>query len=182
MTTDKPITTPLGTVTVRSTGNATMHICTGELPRELVNGMVVDKIISAVVFVDALDAQADLVISCELENGSVIGHPDTGEGLDCQSWDSDDWMLSVGTENRDSIARRLPKLNLQEDPYPFGYTPTAISLHIDRMPVGEPMSFHFILSYKALPDDRECSTWFAVDVPHEVANKSLNTDREDSAG
>ena len=74
----------------------------------------------------------------------------------------------------DALSQRLNCLDFESSAYPILCSQSGLELRLTGLKRGKALSFHFIVAYKSLPDDRECSTWFAVDVPHEVANKAMH--------
>ena len=152
--------------------DADIEIRQGDLPLELPNGMVVDKAIAVILSIGLVSSYSDIVFSAHLKNDEIKGYPETGEYLDCITWKTNEWALSIGTEDQESLEHRLPTLFAKEIQYPVTCSPSSIELNLSNIKTETPVSFHFIIAFKKLPDSRECSTWFAVDVPHKVANIS----------
>lgn len=177
----KTIETPLGIIEIAGTADADIKIQEGDLPLELSNGMVVDKAIAVILSIGGISSSSDIVLSSILKNDKIKGYPETGECLDCVTWESEEWALSIGTEDQDALERRLPGLMDKQKEYPVNYSTSGMELKISSVKTENPVSFHFIIAFKKLPDSRECSTWFAVDVPHEVANKYIHTDVSSAA-
>lgn len=168
------ISTPLGNIRIFAESNGHIELGLGDLPTLLLNGMKVEKVVACVLRVHSIGQNTDIHFSAHLENAPNEGSPETGECLDCQTWESEKWAMSVGTEDQEALNGRLPELGISEMPYPIDYAPFDIKLRLNGLKLKKPTTFHFIIAYKRLLDDRECSTWFAVDVPHEVAYKVVN--------
>ena len=169
------IETPLGIIEIAGSADADIKIRQGDLPLELPNGMVVDKAIAVILSIGIVNSCSDIVFSGRLLNDKIKGYPETGECLDCITWETDEWALSIGTEDKEALERRLPNLMEKGMEYPIKYSRSGIKLNLSNVQPETPVSFHFVIAFKKLPDSRECSTWFAVDVPHKVANKYIHT-------
>ena len=135
--------------------------------------MTVDKALAVVLFVEPSKSSVDVAFACTLSNAALEGVPETGERLDCQTWADGSWILSIGTEDYEALSARQPEAGVSEDPYPITYSTSTIRFDLTNAPAGTRRSFHFILAYKGLPDERECSTWFAVDVRHAEARSAV---------
>jgi hypothetical protein len=167
------IETPLGLIKFEAVvrGKAEMRI--QELPCILSNGMTLDRVVACLLVVEPEVDNADLAFSAHLDNEYLAGSPESGECLDCLSWESAKWAVSIGTEDGETLSQRLRRKDLESDAYPINYTQTGLELRLTALERGKAFSFHFIVAYKRLPDDRECSTWFAVDVAHQVASRAM---------
>lgn len=117
--------------------------------------------------------RAKLISSEAVESG-----PETGEGLDAQSFRSATHVLLVGTEDTDQLKARLKSIvKLPEVPYPF--TDDSISIEVIESSAGEKLSLHFVAAWNRLPEPQDCSCWYAVDQSHSMllsaleANKSM---------
>ncbi|MBU1564780.1 MAG: hypothetical protein KJ630_04030 [Proteobacteria bacterium] len=133
-----------------------------------------DKAIACVLRVCPDGQNNEVLFTAHLENSAIEGSPETGQFLDCQTWEDMIWAVSIGTEDQEMLNERLPELGIVEDPYPVQYSPSHIRISLKGIQMNKPTTFHFIVAVKRLPDDRDCSTWFAADVPHELANKAVN--------
>jgi hypothetical protein len=169
----KSVDTPLGSIDfqVGVHGRAEMQIL--ELPRTLQNGMTLERVIACLLVVEPHINGTDLAFSARLNNEDSVGSSEPGEYLDCVSWESPEWSLSLGTEDGDALSQRLKCPEFNTNTYPVTCSKSGIELRLTGLEGGKVLSFHFIIAYKMLPDERGCSTWFAVDVPHNVANKDL---------
>ncbi len=174
MTATCDIPTPLGNVLISSESDGKVELRLGDLPTILTNGMVVDKAMVCVLRVVPDRVSTRMLFTAALENSAVEGFPETGESLDCQTWEDANWSLSIGTEDQDMLITRLPELGIPREPYPIQYSPSHIRLSLQGIQMDRPTTFHFIVAVKRRPDDRECSTWFAADIQHAMANKAVN--------
>lgn len=159
-------------ICILAAGKVDLHFC--DLPVFLSNGMVVEKVVACVRCVTPSSPIHELLFTAFLENPAIQGSPETGESLDCQTWEDHNWAVSIGTEDQEMLNTRLPALCIAEDPYPVQYSPSRIDIILRKIKMLKPATFRFIMAFKRLPDDRECSTWFAVDVPRNMANKVVN--------
>jgi hypothetical protein len=168
------IATPIGEIRITAESNGEVSLASGELPRSIANGMSIDNSIACILTVHPHHETTDIRFCAELLGSAVEGSPHTGQDLDCLEWESTEWQLTLGTEDQEILASRLPDLCISEDPYPIEYTTSSMVLTLNRVPMRKTTTFQFIVSYKKLPDERECSAWFFADVSHEVANKAVN--------
>ena len=150
------ITTPIGEILITAESNGQVSLASGDLPRSIANGMSIDRSIACILTVHPLNETTDIRFGAKLLGSSVEGSPNTGQYLDCLEWDSEKWQLTLGTEDQEMLAHRLPELFISEDPYPIEYTPSSLVLTLNRVPMRKTTTFQFIVSYKRLPDEREC--------------------------
>jgi hypothetical protein len=175
------IETPLGKIELLGSADTGVEIWQGDLPIELQNGMVVDKAIAVVLSIGIVNSNSDIVFSAQLQNDEIKGYPETGEYLDCITWETNEWALPIGTEDKEALEHRLPNLITKEMQNPITYSTSGIGVNLPMVKTEFPITFHFIIAFKKLPDNRECSTWFSVDVPHKVAKKRVYENARKSA-
>ncbi len=168
------VETPLGCINFEAKVSGSTKIKMLDLPCTLSNGMTLDRVVAYVLFVEPGVDSAALTFAAHLDNESLSGSPESGECLDCVTWESSNWALSLGTEDGDALSQRLKILDVETHEYPISYSSSGLELRLAGLERGKALSFHFIVAYKRLPDSRGCSTWFAVDVPHELANKAMH--------
>jgi len=168
------IATPLGEVQITAKSNGEVSLASGDLPHSIENGMSIDKSISCVLTVHPKYPTTDIRFSATLPGAAIEGSPATGQYLDCIEWESEEWHLTLGTEDQEMLDVRLPDLCISQIPYPIEYTDSSIAVNLTRVQMRRTTTFHIIVSYKKLPDDRECSAWYFADVSHETANKAVN--------
>lgn len=94
------------------------------------------------------------------------GSPESGEGLDAQSFDIAGSRVMIGTEDGEAIASRLKWFRLADHNYPIGYLANGFELSFDSIPPGAVLDFHFVIAHNAKASE-DCAEWFAVDVPHQ---------------
>ncbi len=169
------IKTPLGILSLRVVGlddsdsRVDLLTPTAEFPP----GMSVDGIVAAVIQITSTQSTSAVRCECVWDHAPASPYPDTGESLDAQSWDSNGHRVTVGTEDCEVLCRRLPNLGFTEARYPVIYNEDRLSILIPYVTEGSSFSLHFVIAWRSLPDPTECSTWFAVDIPHaklEAAN------------
>ena len=170
------ITTPLGVVRITAESNGEVFLASGELPHSIGNGMTIDRSIACVLTVKPNSDATDVIFSGTLVDSKIDGSPATGECLDCLEWETEEWHLTLGTEDRAMLDTRLPDLCVPYHPYPIEYTPSRIVMRLKGVRMRDKTTFHFITSWKMLPDERHCSAWFFADIPHELANQSIKRD------
>lgn len=127
---------------------------------------------SAVLNLYADSAINNLCFAAHLRSSEPIAFdPETGEGLEAQSFSNSKYVLLVGSEDREFLSMRLPNsIVLPDDP--FTYTAESLSIEIAEIPVKTNLSLHFIIAWNPLPEPQDCSCWFAVDQPHKVLSDS----------
>lgn len=130
-------------------------------------GMEVDSVLAAIVHERIERELTDFYFVCRWSEIAIPGSPATGECLDAQEWESESHVVTIGTEDFQALLARLPNLGLAEDDLPVRFTPCGLEIHIPRVPIGTVLSLHFVVVARGLPDPAECSTWFAVDIPHQ---------------
>lgn len=167
------VATPLGDVMIEATANGVVLLAKGELPRSIYNGMTIDGSTACVLTVQPNARSTGVLFSASLKNPEIRGYPSCGEHLDCIEFTNDDWHLTFGTEDQEMLDTRLPGLNIKQHPYPVDYSPLKMTLQLDTLAMKGESTFHMIISYKALPDEREDSAWFFADTPHELALEAV---------
>lgn len=170
------INTPLGEVKIVAESNSNLFLTTGELPHTISNGMTIDCSIACVLKVMPGNELTNISFSGSLIGSDLIGGAATGECLDCIEWANNEWHLTLGTEDSEVLERRLPNINIILEPYSIEYTASQMKLNLKDLKITEAITFHLIISYKKLPDPRECSAWFFADMDHEVVNKAVKID------
>jgi hypothetical protein len=111
------IQTALGILTVRAgcitslPSDRQMEITIHKPTLKLPKGMSVDEFQTVVLHIGSKESLRDVFYEYELENDSLKGYPETGEYLDCQSWDDGHYVLSIGTEDCEALQARLPSIN-----------------------------------------------------------------------
>jgi hypothetical protein len=139
--------------------------------------MSVSSTVAVLIHISALEPLANVRCECVWDDSPVAGDPESGECLDAQSWDSNGYRVTIGTEDFEALGRRLPFLGLTEAEYPVIYSDSGLTIVIPTVPKLTEFSLHFVIAWRSLPDPAEISTWIAVDIPHsrlEEANKTLH--------
>lgn len=123
----RSVETPLGSLKFHAVvhGEAEMQIL--DLPCTLQNGMTLERVVACVLAVKPSIDGADLAFSAQLDNDSLAGSPESGECLDCVSWESSGWALSLGTEDGDALSQRLNCLDFESSAYPILYSQSALN-------------------------------------------------------
>lgn len=166
------IATPLGVVQITAESNGEVLLASVELPHSIGNGMTIDRSIACVLTIKPKYNSTDVFFSGTIVDSKVEGSPATGECLDCLEWKTEEWHLTLGTEDQEMLDSRLPDLSVPKDPYPIEYTPSRMVMQLRGIRMLTTTTFHFITSWKMLPDERGCSAWFFADIPHGVANNA----------
>ena len=177
MGTQQNVDTPLGRLVVRAEGleGAEHRIELLKPSVELPPGMSVDGVVAAILIVAADSTTPAFRFGCTWEQAPTAGDPESGECLDAQSWDRDGHRVTVGTEDFDALSDRLPQIGFTESRYPVSYAHDGLTIRVPTGTAASMLSLHFVIAWRSLPDPEDCSTWFAVDIPHAkltTANKS----------
>jgi len=175
--TQQIVDTRLGKLVIRAEGleGVEHRIDLLEPQVELPPGMSVDGIAAAILSVDAESSTQGFRFRCAWDRSPASGDPESGECLDAQSWDRDGHRVSIGTEDFDALCHRLPQIGFTESCYPVSYADDGLTIRVPAIPDLASISLHFIIAWRSLPDPKDCSTWFAVDIPHAklaTANKA----------
>lgn len=163
------IPTPLGEVVIEAAANGEVMLAKGELPHTISNGMTIDGSTACVLTVQPVNPLTDVVFAASLTNPEIQGYPGGGECLDCLQFENEDWHLTFGTEDQEVLDARLPRFGMRKHSYPVAYSNSQMTLRLDSVKMKTKTTFHIIVSYKRLPDERECSAWYFADTPHERA-------------
>ena len=62
---------------------------------------------------------------------------------------------------------------------PTEFLPNGFRIALPKLRPKIPVSLHFVVPSNPLPEPEECSTWFAVDVPH--ARIAENTKKDNKS-
>jgi hypothetical protein len=168
------IDTPLGKVQINTESNSDFLLATSELPHTMSNGMTIDRSTACVLKVMPGKEHTNFSFSGSLIDSGLIGEAAAGQYLDCIEWKNEDWHLTLGTEDSEALGYRLPCINIATVPYTIEYSNSRLILNFKNLKHTEAVTFHFIISYKKLPDPRECSAWFFAEIDHYVVTKTLH--------
>jgi len=104
---------------------------------------------------------------CRLLN-SMKGGPESGERLDAVSWVGERELVMVGTEDGEALSSRMPWLEFEGYPQALvEYHKDGLNVPLQCVPAGVTVSLHYVIAENSNPEPAACSSWFAVDVPHE---------------
>jgi hypothetical protein len=112
-------------------------------------------------------------VICELDAISTVdGGPESGEWLEAQTWKSDSYILSLGTDDGVCLNSRadkniIPRRFVTSSPDGLqwvSYTRNGLALEIPSLLSGETLEVRFSASWKNAPAASDLSTWFAVDL------------------
>jgi len=170
------IDTPLGEVEfIVSSGNGDLSysLSTGSLYPVLPDGMAISECHGVLLNVSAVeDIEALLFESKLLQKLYLEYSPESGEGLDAQSWQNENNILMIGTEDQEYLSSRL-SLNFSPDNYSIKYDADGLIIQLPRLKKGNIASFHFVVAWNQLPEPQDCSCWYAVDYNHSLLQENL---------
>jgi hypothetical protein len=160
------IDTPLGGLQVRAIGASDAVIKVIKPNIQLPPGMSVDQTVAILINLSASESLENVRAECIWDHSPGAGDPESGECLEAQSWDSNGYRVTIGTEDFEALSRRLPFLAFTEAQYPVIYSDQGLAIDIPEVPKHKEFSLHFVIAWRLLPDPAEISTWVAVDIPH----------------
>lgn len=136
---------------------------------KLPSGLHVDDCMCGIWRINALrNINHQFTFTCYLKS-DLMGSPESGEGLECQSFENENFKLSIGTEDQDYLLRRMNAL----DWFPSRFQSTQEEIEIEYFSKGikvilpdlcqnEKVQVQFIAAW-ASKTNNEVSTWYAVD-------------------
>ena len=127
-------------------------------------GMEVEESIAVLLRINSSTDIKNLNFTCTWQSTVEEGGSCTGQGLDAWEWEKDGHLLLIGTEDEEWLASRLGSKNLSQ--YPVIMSSNGFEIHIEKFPKGKVLSLHYIISSNSLPENVDCSCWYAVDVSH----------------
>ncbi|MDP1881208.1 MAG: hypothetical protein Q8K60_09750 [Parachlamydiaceae bacterium] len=129
-------------------------------------GINVDECIYGVWRVKILK-ELKISFCCSLKE-ELVGIPNSGEGLLATTFETEDYTLSIGTEDEDYLQNRAgsewfpERLKSEINPNYLEYLPNGIKINLPNLFIHEQAQIHFIVSWANKKNDN-LSTWFAVD-------------------
>ena len=103
---------------------------------------------------------------------NLVGFPETGEGIDAQSWEHDSCKLVIGTYDGERLVdyatqgeklpQRLRPLLSDNSCYPIEYLPNGMRISYPPLQSNEFVQAHFVISWTT-KSSQSSSAWFAVD-------------------
>ena len=136
---------------------------------DLPPGMTVERAIAILVSLKPATLLHDVKVRCRwLDELPLAGDGSSGECLDAQSWIDRGKIVMVGTEDFDALQARMPHCEFLESDYPVDYQPQGFEVRIPTVPPDLATSLHFVVAMNSWPEPVECSSWYAVDVPHRI--------------
>lgn len=185
MTDSLLVSTPLGDLRFRaqvegSNPAARLVLTTVPITPALPSGMAVDGCVGVVLTSNAT-ALHGLTFECAWTGASPTPmSPATGQWLDAQEWSNEKHVVMIGTEDAERLRPRLgPNVVFGEfpDPYFVEYKDSGLVIRIDEVPLTAALSLHYVVAWNRLPEPKDCSCWYAVDVGHETLLSSPHLGR-----
>ena len=102
----------------------------------------------------------------EFETEAEKGYGNPGERLDSFEWESNGWVVSIGTEDGDCLSSRLKLGEFTLSNYPVHLSGNVVTVTLENLQTNNDYSLHFVVAWNKLPEPLDCSCWFAVDIPH----------------
>lgn len=165
------IKTPIGTLLFSAGASegdlSSASITTCEVKAIIPEAMRVQECIAVLLRCTSSSPLRGVVFSCEWSESRGAGYGATGEGLDAWEWESDGVLVMVGTEDAEWLNSRLRLLKkFGSHNYPITNANNKISIVVEEFLAHQEFSLHFVVAWNQLPEPKECSCWYAVDVPH----------------
>ncbi len=168
------VCTPIGVLDFSATSehgeilNAQIKSC--PIEPKLPNGMVVEGCVAVLLQYVPLEELVGLTFRCRWKQLKEKGDVCSGEALDAWEWKHEGTLVVIGTEDNEWLSRRLRFVELTETvhAYPITMRYNVVEIRVPLVPVGEQISLHYIVAWNSLPEKKESSCWYAVDVPHEM--------------
>ena len=116
----------------------------------------IDDCICGIWRIKALrDISEGSILTCKL-NADLVGSPESGEGLECQSFENEDFKLSIGTEDLEYLCRRAksinwlpPRFEHEIDEIELEYLAKGIRVTLPNLFQGETAQIQFIVAWSS---------------------------------
>jgi hypothetical protein len=168
------IQTPIGLLKFYTTsiGGVTeqLNISQCQIEPSLPDGMNVNCCIVVLLQFWVAKPVQEFSFYCVWETLKTIGHGNSGEALDAWEWENDNYLVTIGTEDAESLNSRTP--NSSPDNY-ISMRENKIRICLKELQHNKLYSLHYAISWNTLPESPADSCWFAVDIPHLVIRKFL---------
>jgi hypothetical protein len=150
-----------------------LKLVQGKLEPILPTGMSVSACFAVFLQFSVAENATGFKFHCDWEDFDGKGYASTGEGLDAWGWEHHNHLVMVGTEDADWLNGRIPLAPFTPNAYPITMDENKMEIRLNELPEGRSCSLHFIVAWNPFPEPRECSCWYAVDVPHKVVTQRL---------
>ncbi|MBU1219488.1 NAD-dependent epimerase/dehydratase family protein [Myxococcota bacterium] len=166
------IKTPIGSLSFKARAeDCELHDCkitVRKIKPEIPKGMRVEKCLSVLLQCSPSRPLKDVAFSCEWDNFDIVGYGCSGEALDAWEWESNGFLVVIGTEDSDQLNHRLGlKMDNSAENYAVTMKSNKITIAIGSIEEKKTLSLHFVIAWNRLPEPVDCSCWYAVDVRHE---------------
>jgi hypothetical protein len=176
------IDTPLGVLRIRADCqlDCRFGVAVAPVSPQLPPGMEIAGCVAALWWLEAESDTSFVFVRCIWD--IIPGMPDaeSGELLEAQSWIQKGFVVTVGTEDSETLAQRAslaphsPQRLIdasKESPAVF-YHPDGLWISFPRLRAGDRCEGHFVVAW--MPEGGpQASTWFAVAWPHERVRAAL---------
>ena len=122
---------------------------------------------AVVLQINAKDPIRKVTFSCFFDQSLLRGHSCSGQFLDAWEWESENNLVIIGTEDGEALGYRLEKSEYTIKNTPVFYENNKLSIIINDWVSHKTLSLHYIVAENSLPEQVDCSCWFASDQPHE---------------
>ena len=133
---------------------------------KLPKGMEVENCQVVLIKIQAKETVENVIVQCCYKGKAEIEDFDrnSGECLEAQYWENQDYKIMIGTEDHDVLLARLPE-SFSPEPYSVSCKEEGIFITVPKIFAKSSTSFHFVVAWNPSPEEDE-SCWFAVDIRH----------------
>jgi hypothetical protein len=171
------IDTPIGQLKLHSTKSGgeinSISLSQKAIDPHLPQGMEVIKCIAVLLQISVVKTVNELYFCCNWESAVKEGSVCSGEGLEAWEWTHNNNLVVIGTEDAESLNKRIPVFPFELSNHPITIGKNRIQIRLRNLSVGQSYSLHFIVAWNDYPEIHEHSCWYAVDVPHEKIMQML---------
>ena len=146
---------------------------------QLPEGMSVLGCAAVVLRINTSKIVSEITFQCSwVANHNFECSIETGEGLEAQAWENEEYTVMIGTEDEESLSRILPEgAILSCDSDLVEYSDSGMSINASQVYAGSELYLHFIVSWNKLPESEDSSCWYAVHKDVTVIEKMLEVNK-----
>ena len=164
--------TPIGQLKFYTTsvGGVTeqLNISQCQIEPSLPDGMNVDRCIVVLLQFWVEQPVQEFNFYCGWKTLKTVGHSCSGEALEAWEWESDNYLVTIGTEDTEYLSSRIP--NSSPDSF-ITMQANKIRICLKELLHNKSYSLHYAIAWSTLLELSAYSCWFAVDIPHPVVRK-----------
>lgn len=128
------------------------------------------------LLIRVMNLSDDLWLRCTAywkEHQWITGGSNTGQYLECSTWENDHHYVSLGTEDAEALQDRMNNNKLMpiliEDEKELTFSDmNRIGIYLPSIESHKICQFHFYVAWKRYTDHEDVDTWYAVDQQAEL--------------